>query len=152
MQHEMKNKKLSIAFWILSVICMAVIFYFSSRTAEESSNQSGGVLSLLIKLFGENFFTVFIVRKSAHCLEFAGLCFLFNYALLFSKGKKSLVYAFALTAAYAISDELHQIFVEGRSCEFRDWIIDCAGALIGIAAFLVIFKITEYINLMRKNK
>ncbi|MBQ1935757.1 MAG: VanZ family protein, partial [Clostridia bacterium] len=31
---------------------------------------------------------------------------------------------------YAVTDEIHQHFVEGRSCELRDVLIDAAGALL----------------------
>ena len=41
----------------------------------------------------------------------------------------------------ALSDEVHQLFVEGRSCEFRDWAIDSFGAILGIIGFIIIFKI-----------
>ena len=37
--------------------------------------------------------------------------------------------AFALTSAYAASDELHQTFVGGRHGTPVDWLIDTAGAL-----------------------
>ena len=43
--------------------------------------------------------------------------------------------AFAIGALYAVSDEIHQIFVPGRSCELRDILIDSAGVLVGILAF-----------------
>jgi len=33
--------------------------------------------------------------------------------------------------AYAVSDELHQWFVEGRSCELRDVGIDTMGVILG---------------------
>ena len=33
---------------------------------------------------------------------------------------------------YAATDDLHQLFVEGRSCEFRDVCIDSAGVVLGI--------------------
>ena len=33
---------------------------------------------------------------------------------------------------YSISDEIHQIFVPGRSCELLDVFIDTCGSLIGI--------------------
>ena len=33
---------------------------------------------------------------------------------------------------YAVSDEIHQHFVPGRSCEFRDVMIDTSGALTGM--------------------
>jgi len=33
---------------------------------------------------------------------------------------------------YAALDELHQVFVPGRTCLLQDWLIDTAGAFVGI--------------------
>lgn len=139
------NKKLSLLFWILTAICMAVIFYFSSRTADESSAQSGGIVEFLIKIFGDNVFTSFVVRKSAHFLEFTGLCVLFNSSFYFTKGRKWVWQSILCTSLYAITDEVHQIFVEGRSCEFRDWTIDTCGAITGAIGFIILFYIIKLI-------
>ncbi len=139
-----KNKKLAVIFWLLSVICMAIIFYFSSRTATESSEQSDGVLAFLIKLLGDDNITVYVVRKSAHMLEYTGLCLLINWAWHFSEGKKMPIPSVICTSLYAITDELHQLFVEGRSCEITDWMIDTLGAIIGCFAFIMTFYIVSF--------
>lgn len=129
---------------------MAVIFWLSSRTADESSEQSGAVLNWLTELFGDGMFTTFIVRKSAHCLEYTGLCFLMNFSLYFSRGRKSPVLAVLLTSLYAVTDEVHQIFVEGRSCQLSDWAIDTMGAVIGTIGFLIIILVAEHIIRRKK--
>lgn len=125
---------------------MTVIFWLSSRTAEQSSAQSGVIVELLKKIFGDNVFTDFIVRKAAHCLEFTGLSLLFNFSLLLSRGKQSYIYAVALTSLYAVSDEIHQLFVEGRSCQITDWAIDTAGAMLGAFAFFIILTIIKKLS------
>lgn len=148
MQQERINynsKAGKIIFWILTVICMGVIFYFSSRTATESSGQSNVIVAWLQKLFGENAVTDFIVRKSAHCLEFTGLCVLFNCSLFFTFAKKRPIISIICTSLYAVTDEVHQIFVDGRSCELRDWGIDTFGAILGTIGFLVLFCIIDRI-------
>ena len=40
--------------------------------------------------------------------------------------------ALAVSVVYATTDEIHQLFVPGRSGEVRDVLIDSLGALIGI--------------------
>lgn len=122
---------------------MGVIFWLSSRTATESSEQSGVIVEFLRKIFGDNVFTDFIVRKSAHCLEFTGLSFLFNLSLYVTKNKPSYVFAVILTSIYAATDEFHQLFVEGRSCQITDWAIDTGGAILGALGFLVILLIIK---------
>ncbi|MCM1286095.1 MAG: VanZ family protein [Acetobacter sp.] len=142
MQQEKNKTKLYTAVsWSLTVICMAVIFWLSSRTSAESSEQSGVILEWLITHFGDGVFTDFIVRKSAHCLEYTGLALLMNISLYFSKNKLSPLPAIALTSAYAVTDEIHQLFVEGRSCQPADWAIDTLGAAVGTATFLLIWLI-----------
>ncbi len=145
-----KNKKAAAVFWVLSAVCMAVIFYFSSRTATVSTGQSNVFVQWLINLFGESELWVFIVRKSAHCLEFTGLAFLLGWAVLFTKGKTNIIIPFLIASLYGVSDEVHQLFVEGRSCEFRDWAIDSFGAILGIIGFIIIFKIVDEILSKRK--
>lgn len=34
-----------------------------------------------------------------------------------------------LVSAYGVTDELHQRFVPGRSCDWRDWLADTAAAM-----------------------
>ena len=131
---------------------MAVIFYFSSRTADNSAKQSGGILEFLIKLFGDNFFTDFIVRKSAHFLEFTGLCLLLSAAYYYTRDKLSPVLSVMTSALWAVTDEVHQIFVEGRSCELRDWFIDLAGSLLGAFAFWIIYVIIRRLKAKDKKR
>lgn len=135
MQQERIKKAIC---WLLVIACMGVIFWLSSRTAEESDAQSSAIVELITRLFGDGAVTSFIVRKSAHFLEFTGLCLLFNIALHQTKKKPLPILSIALTSAYAITDEVHQLFIEGRSCQFSDWLIDSCGAILGAAAFMLI--------------
>lgn len=149
MQQE-KIKK--IICWALVAVCMAVIFYFSSRTASESSQQSNGILLFLKKLLENCAFTDHLVRKGAHFLEFTGLSFLFSLALLEQTKKLCPLRAVIFTSAYAATDEFHQIFVDGRSCQFSDWCIDTAGAVLGMAVFVLIYFILGKIISDKKAK
>lgn len=152
LQESKKNKTGAIIFWILTAICMCVIFYFSSQPADNSASQSRFILELVRKIFGDNAFSEFIVRKLAHFLEFTGLCVLTNSALVFTKGKRQLLFGIGIASAYAITDEIHQIFVEGRACQFTDWMIDTAGAITGALGFLVIYLILDRFVQGRKEK
>ena len=142
MQQEKKNNKtVTILSWFLVLICMAVIFWLSSRSADVSAALSGVIVDWIIKHFGDNGVTDFIVRKSAHFCEYIGLCFLISNAIYQTKKKIIPLYACTLTSLYAISDEFHQLFVSGRSCELKDWAIDTVGAFVGAAAFFIIHTI-----------
>lgn len=146
MQNESKNKVLAVVFWILSGVCMVLIFWFSSREAGQSAHQSEIILKIVRAIFGENAFSDFIVRKAAHFCEFALLAFLFNFALLYTMGKKHIPLGIALTSLYAASDEFHQLFVLGRSCQASDWLLDTCGGAAGAIFFIVIFLIIKYIK------
>ncbi len=143
---KLQNKKLAILFWILTAICFCIIFYFSNQSADTSANQSGILLRLIRAIFGDGAFSDFIVRKCAHFLEYVGTSLIINCALLFTKGKKQILPAIICTSLYAITDEVHQIFIDGRSCEFRDWTIDTCGAIVGAVAFVVLFLVINKIS------
>lgn len=56
----------------------------------------------------------------------------------------------AVVLGYAATDEFHQLFVEGRSGKLTDVLIDGCGALLGIFAFLLFWKILETVGFERK--
>jgi len=68
-----------------------------------------------------------VLRKIAHVAEFAVLG-----ALLFRAAGSATV-AVALGSLYAVTDEIHQTFVEGRHGSPVDWAIDTAGVVAGVA-------------------
>ncbi|MBB1503242.1 VanZ family protein, partial [Candidatus Saccharibacteria bacterium] len=58
--------------------------------------------------------------------------------------KYSLFMSILLSFLYACTDEIHQIFVPGRSAQFRDVLIDTLGASFGtLIAYLIIKLITK---------
>lgn len=48
---------------------------------------------------------------------------------------KNITFSLAICLAYAISDEINQLFVPGRGGEVKDDIIDSDGALVGILVY-----------------
>ena len=68
-----------------------------------------------------------LLRKLAHAFAFGLLWWLWRRAL----GRSWL--AAAITLAYAVSDEWHQSFVEGRDGSARDVAIDAVGVIIAAA-------------------
>lgn len=159
----MKKIKLIIP-WILVLLWMILIFYFSAQEAEESLNSSGGFAEFLAKIIHTDFesFTEsrqeeiigdcqFIVRKAAHFSVYAILGMLSFIACKINKLRKSFLISAVICLLYAMSDEIHQHFVEGRSCELRDVLIDFSGGITGIAGImLIIFIITKFLE--KKNQ
>jgi len=73
-----------------------------------------------------------VLRKFAHMAEFGLLWWLWYRAL----GPRHLLTAAAIAIGYAITDELHQSFVEGRVGSPVDVAIDAAGVGIAVALWL----------------
>lgn len=134
----MVNKKKYILRWTMLVLWMCFIFYMSSRSGSESQEQSDLVLSILNFLglqLNENIKNIasFIVRKTAHVTEYMILYILiFRVVILYSNTKKSKLIALLCMVLYASTDEIHQLFVPGRSGMVRDVFIDSIGGIIGV--------------------
>ena len=123
---------------------MVVIFVFSSQTGTESEKLSGGVQtgfeSAILRVIGTGEFQTLIfdlielfLRKGAHLFLYSCLGFFVSAALKSYKTiKKHMLVAIVFCFLYAVSDEAHQNFVEGRNAAFTDVCIDTVGAAAGI--------------------
>ena len=136
---------------ILLACWMGLIFYMSSCSGERSSAMSGGLLKMIAELIGisdvshfiENY--SFAIRKTAHFSEYAILGILMYTNL--KEYIKYLLMSFIICTLYAVSDEIHQLFVSQRSFAFMDIFIDSCGALTGL---VLIHLVTNYVA-KRKN-
>ena len=116
---------------------------------------------------------IFLVRKTAHFTEYAilgGLFFLNLRSWLKSNTtlvkipkpqttkplakkasldplKHPLAMSILLSLLYACTDEIHQIFVPGRSAQFRDVLIDTLGASFGIIITYLTIKLFTKIKI-----
>lgn len=78
----------------------------------------------------EFFIWDFVAKKIAHVGEYSIL-----FALFFRATKSNYPLSFALTMLYAVSDEIHQSFVPGRTAAVYDLGFDFSGA--SIAAYVI---------------
>lgn len=137
--------------WLLVVICMGIIYFLSAQNGEESTELSHSFVLAFFERLGITINEGFL-RNCAHCLEFMGLSVLiFNAVYATFEMKLTPVIAFTGTVFYAITDEIHQIFVPDRAFQLFDILIDSTGALIGVIASLIIFEIILTIK-ERRNK
>ena len=139
----------------LPVLCiMILIFVFSSKDGTESAGTSFPITTVILqlteKIIGSNMSNKAeyvdlihtLIRKVAHITEYAilgfSICFFLNTFPL----KRNYFFVIAMSSgiSYAITDEIHQIFVPGRSGSFVDVMIDSLGCLIGTLFFLLIRK------------
>lgn len=141
-----KRKTYIIISWLLVFACMVFIFWMSGFNATESSGMSDSIIKKILKIFGEEF-SSFVVRKAAHIFEFFLLAATLFNAIYSSWGKKQTpFFAFGGTVLYAVTDEIHQLFVEGRACRIFDVFVDSIGALAGVVFAIIILKIITKIK------
>lgn len=149
---ELGPRWLRILLWVLLLLNMAVIFALSSKTAEQSTVTSDAVLAKPLEVYEDHhpesagdqrvyLRFQFIVRKSAHVLEFAALCLWAAGLTLAYRVRFPYLLSGCFTALYAASDELHQLLVPGREGKVTDWLFDCLGALVGALIAYLIFRI-----------
>lgn len=159
------NKKKAIISWILVILLMFIIFYFSHQASFISSGTSSGLTRKLFDLFGLGEYLLFdpfhgLIRKIAHFIIYFILGLLVYNALYFTFKKdyiEILLYTILIVMIYAFSDEIHQLFIIGRSGELRDVFIDTSGGSIGGLIYYFYLKIgcvkTWFIRkkIMKKN-
>lgn len=121
---------------------LVLIFCLSHQNGEDSTETSGWFTALLNFIFPFEL-TEDFVRTMAHFSEFACLSFFMNNLFVSYKGKLTPVFACALSFFYAITDEIHQIFVPGRACQFIDMMVDLAGILSGFIVYAVIYTLVR---------
>jgi len=139
---------------------MGLIFFLSSQPAAASNSLSKGLTELIMEILGRilpidiEISTIdayaaqmnHFVRKFAHFFAYMILGIFVSNGFKKSGSKNVFLLSFVICAIYAVSDELHQLYVPGRGCRIKDVIIDSAGALSGI------FLSKEYFRLSRKIK
>jgi VanZ family protein len=138
-----------IVWWIMTVLWCAAIFYQSGKNADASDANSlyivGLINQILMTMFGADAGVIsnFIVRKSAHFLEYLILGILFFKSFFTGMNlRRELTVAFFCGLAYSASDEIHQLFVPGRTSKFGDVCIDATGVVIG----LIIVALNEFLK------
>lgn len=106
-----------IRYWIPVIAWMAVIFFLSGRSSVQVAQEP---------------YINFIFFKTLHVIEYSILFALSVRALrksyMFSSHTYVYLTAFIVTVLYAVSDEVHQLYVPSREGRLRDVIIDAVGA------------------------
>ena len=148
-------------FWAISIALMVFIFLNSHETATESTKTSASLIEQILTIFMPKFVSwpieqkellikslQFIVRKGAHFsvyLVLGASCFgaLNTYSI---KMRNKCTLALLISFVYAISDEIHQLFIEGRSGQVSDVILDLSGAVTGVLITLAIICVYKRIK------
>ena len=138
---------------IFVIVCMVTIFYFSSDNGDESSYKSDSVILRVSSFFGvedlskkeqQNLIDTFVVpvRKSAHFFVYfvLGITLISFFREFSIPILKLLLISIFLAFLYACGDEVHQLFIPGRTGRALDVFIDTLGASFGVFLYYLLFR------------
>ena len=99
---------------------------------------------------------VHIWDKLEHSSSYFGLTVLLSLALIIQNKvkfikKHPLLTALIIVSLYGALDELHQLFIPGRDCDFFDWCADFIGANLGILVVYLLMKYSRFKREATKN-
>ena len=142
-----------VIFALTTLAIMTYIFMLSAESAVQSSQTSSGLIVKIVDTFVPSYKEMSIVekqtfvaslqgivRKLAHLTIFGALGFSVSCFASTFKGKFfiKLIFCQIFCSLYAVSDEYHQTFSKGRSCQISDIAIDSLGSFCGIIFVLLI--------------
>lgn len=158
---NIQRKTACIISWIAVIAMLVLIFFMSSRTGNQIDTGTGifsavkqWLATQAAALFGHEV----DVSPVGHFCEYlvlgAVLCNAARFhlkpqgpagALLVAKpidalSKWAPVVAAALSSVYGVTDEFHQIFTPGRSCDPMDWLVDTIAAALGALICYLVLK------------
>ena len=147
---------------ILISLSMVLIFNFSSQNGNDTTSLSRAVTNKIASVVFKNYNSQsnetrnyityslnLIVRKTAHFTMYYILS-ASVYLLIFSMKKHfktCFKFSLGIPLLYAISDEVHQIFTDGRTAKVTDVIIDETGAFFGSLTVFAVIACFNYLKL-----
>lgn len=153
-------------YWLIVLLCAGFIFLMSSMDTNESNGKSKGIIGDVVETTVETTNNLGLtnqhpsankieqvteklnlpLRKVAHASEY----FIFTFFILIAlkksglKGTKLFILALSICFIYACTDEYHQTFVNGRTGQFTDSLIDTFGGILGCLFYNSILKINYF--------
>ena len=163
----MKFNKKSILCFAAMLAVMMLIFNFSSEDGIVSTGTSTGVTKAASRVLFSDFeqmqpeqqsFIVeglqHFVRKLAHFSIYM-LLGLFSYAAVLLSTEKlryKWLLAIIICVSYAAVDEIHQLFVPGRTAKITDVLIDGAGSIMGMLLLRIAILCWTYFKNLITNR
>ena len=114
-------------YWLPPILWGLIIFSFSSLQVGSSN---------------EIYWKDFVIKKTAHVVEYAILAVLLYRAMIGSdvEKKKAIIFSILIVSLYGFTDEFHQSFTPGREPRIRDVIIDTIGGALGVLTFCKVLE------------
>ena len=114
-------------YWLPPILWGLIIFSFSSLQVGSSN---------------EIYWKDFVIKKTAHIVEYSILAVLLYRAMIGSdiEKKKAIIFSMLIVSLYGFTDEFHQSFTPGREPRIRDVIIDTIGGALGVLTFCKVLE------------
>lgn len=123
--------------WLPFISYMTLIFYLSSLSQPSVPMSE-----------------VWNIDKVYHIIEYSIFSFLAFHALLHTPldiiSKNAIIVVILFTAFYGATDEIHQLFVQGRQANVVDWLFDVMGGFVGIFAASIWNKVYQSLSTSRE--
>jgi VanZ family protein len=107
------------------------------------------ILFTATTLPGQDLPNLGISDKIEHFSAFFVLAILLNLALIYQRRsyvlfKNASIATIIITLSYGVIDEIHQLFIPGRSADIRDWLADSSGVILGIILLNLLKRVLDY--------
>ena len=136
-----------IAAWVLVVAWAAFIFFMSAHTGSDLDDGNG--LAAVVKRWLTDAIAaatgqrVDVSPVGHFCEYFVFGALLVNAFRLHVPLKRAVTCSVVISALYAVSDEVHQIFVPGRACDPADWAVDVVAAILAALITAAILRVIQ---------
>lgn len=140
----------------LIIIWLFVIFSFSAQDSKKSRNTSDQVIIKTAETIKREELTekektllidkyLVIVRKSAHFFLYfvLGILTFLLARRICGNTPATIIYSIIFCFIYACSDEIHQLFINGRTARFFDVFVDTCGATLSTTILFTVNKIKK---------
>lgn len=155
----MKFKRILFVLQILFALgWMAVIFNFSNQNFSKSNHMSDEFLYKIVETVKGRKLTavertrikkkyVYFIRKTAHFFLYfiLGAIIYIFLSMILKSPYKTVLLSILICFLYACSDEVHQLFVPGRTGQMFDVMIDTCGSMVSISLVLLFRSFINFI-------
>ena len=145
--HKLSHSTVSKVLAWIAVIVWAVLIFVASAKSGLDFDTGNGPLELARRWLADALSSLMgrpvdpsPIGHFSEYLVFSALLFNALRMHLHTRSSRVALCAIAIAAAYAVTDEFHQMFVPGRECDPVDWIVDVAAATIAAFVFAAVLN------------
>lgn len=144
---------------LLIIIWMFTIFSFSHQKGTNSEGLSSKIIIKIAETLKKEKLSTeesekivkkyqLVIRKGAHFTSYfiLGFLIIILFKDLYGMNKKSIIITIIICFLYACSDEIHQLFINGRNGSFIDVLIDSFGSITSVYFIFTIDNIKRRIK------